>query len=81
VNNGIFRRDDKFLLPFGYPVNTSCDREAGWETWEDRAGRRKSITTKEARDAEKVKIFGRINRLFTTFQEIVDLGATQSIHP
>jgi localization factor PodJL len=32
-------------------------------------------------DAEKVKIFGRINGLFTTFREIVDLGATQSIDP
>lgn len=47
---------------------------------EDRAGRRDVITAKDAERVEKVKIFVRVNDLFTTFREIVGTQATQYIY-
>jgi hypothetical protein len=47
---------------------------------EDRAGRRNVITAKGTERVEKVKIFVRVNDLFTTFKEIVGSLATRSIY-
>jgi len=47
---------------------------------EDRAGRRNIIPAKNPEHIEKVKIFVRVNDLFTTFREIVGTQATQYIY-
>lgn len=46
----------------------------------NRAGRRNIIPARDPEHVEKVKIFARVNDLFTTFREIVGTQATQCIY-